>query len=127
MKNSCNGWRAANPGLARGLASPAPAYHPPPACVRTRTAPAEGSASAAQGLAPAAEPNRVGRKTRHGIKFPIVIAVNKNWDRAYRVGGVSRTIYYAQQNNRIVWTSTSGLSDTASTALASRVKKDLAS
>jgi hypothetical protein len=64
---------------------------------------------------------------QHGIKFPVVVAVKKDWDKAYKVEGVSRTIYYAQQNNKIVWTSTSGLTDTSSTALTDRVKKDLAS
>jgi hypothetical protein len=64
---------------------------------------------------------------RHGIKFPVVIAVQKDWDKAYKVQGVSRTIYYAQQNNKIVWTSTSGLNDSASHDLAGKVQKDLAS
>jgi peroxiredoxin len=63
---------------------------------------------------------------RHGIKFPVVVAVKKDWDKAYKVGGVSRTIYYAQQNNKIVWASTSGLSDQRSSELAERLKKDLA-
>ena len=62
---------------------------------------------------------------KHGVKFPVVVAVKKDWDNAYKVDGVSRTIYYAQQNNRIVWTSTSGLSEAAYSDLASRVKKDL--
>ena len=64
---------------------------------------------------------------KHGIKFPVVIAVKKDWDNAYKVEGVSRTIYYAQQDNKIVWTSTSGLTDQASSDLSNRVKKDLAS
>jgi hypothetical protein len=64
---------------------------------------------------------------KHGIKFPVVIAVKKDWDKAYKVDGVSRTIYYAQQNNKIVWTSTAGLADNAATELASKVKTDLAS
>lgn len=63
---------------------------------------------------------------RHGITFPVVIAVEKSWDKAYKVKGVSRTIYYAQQKNNIVWTSV-GLDDKASAELANRVKKDLAS
>ena len=63
---------------------------------------------------------------KHGVKFPVVIAVKKDWDKAYKVDGVSRTIYYAQQNNKIVWTST-GLSEQSSDELAKRVKKDLAS
>jgi hypothetical protein len=64
---------------------------------------------------------------KHGIKFPIVVAMKKDWDKAYHVQGVSRTIYYARQDNRILWTSTAGLSDDNSTALAAKVKKDLAS
>jgi hypothetical protein len=64
---------------------------------------------------------------KHGIKFPVVVAVQKDWDKAYKVEGVSRTIYYAQQNNKIVWTSTSGLDEQASTELGTKVKKDLAS
>ncbi len=64
---------------------------------------------------------------KHGIKFPVVVAVTKDWDNAYKVEGVSRTIYYAQQNNKIVWTSTAGLNDNSSTELANKLKKDLAS
>ena len=64
---------------------------------------------------------------KHGIKFPVVIAVKKDWDKAYKVDGVSRTIYYAQQNNKIVWTSTSGLSETTSSDLEAKLKKDLTS
>ena len=64
---------------------------------------------------------------QHGIKFPVVVAVKRDWDKAYKVQGVSRTIYYAQQDNRIVWTSTSGLSDQSSSQLSNRLKKDLAS
>jgi hypothetical protein len=63
---------------------------------------------------------------KHGIKFPVVVPVKKDWDHAYKVEGVSRTIYYAQQNNKIVWTST-GLTETASNDLAGKLKKDLAS
>jgi hypothetical protein len=64
---------------------------------------------------------------KHGIKFPVVIAMKKDWDHAYHVQGVSRTIYYAQQDNKIVWTSTSGLNEQSSTDLAARVKKDITS
>jgi hypothetical protein len=64
---------------------------------------------------------------KHGIKFPVVIAVKKDWDKAYKVDGVSRTIYYAQQDNKIVWTTNAGLSEQSSSELATRVKKDLAS
>lgn len=64
---------------------------------------------------------------KHGIKFPVVIAVEKDWDNAYKVEGVSRTIYYAQKNNKIVWTSVAGLTDALAADLTSKVKKDLAS
>jgi len=63
---------------------------------------------------------------KHGITFPVVVAVKKDWDKAYKVDGVSRTIYYAQQNNKIVWT-TVGLNDQSGTELQNRVKHDLAS
>ena len=63
---------------------------------------------------------------KHGITFPVVVAKQKDWDKAYKVEGVSRTIYYAQGNNKIVWTGV-GLDDSASAQLQERVKKDLAS
>jgi len=64
---------------------------------------------------------------KHGISFPVVVAMKKDWDNAYKVEGVSRTIYYAQEDNKILWTSTSGLTDDSSNQLAKRLKKDLAS
>jgi len=57
-----------------------------------------------------------------GIKFPVVIAVEKDWDEAYQVGGVSRTIYYAKKN-RIAWTGV-GLDAKKLSALENKVKKD---
>jgi len=62
---------------------------------------------------------------KHGIAFPVVVAKQKDWDKAYKVEGVSRTIYYAQGNNKIVWTGV-GLDDSASAELQEKVKKDLA-
>src|SRR5215510_337140 len=64
--------------------------------------------------------------SKKGITFPVVVAVAKDWDKAYKVDGVSRTIYYAQKNNKIVWTSV-GLKDTAIAQLQEKVKKDLKS
>lgn len=58
----------------------------------------------------------------HGITFPVVIAVEKDWDEAYKVEGVSRTIYYAQKN-RVAWTGV-GLSDEALAKLTEKVKED---
>jgi hypothetical protein len=62
---------------------------------------------------------------RNGITFPVVVAAEKNWDKAYDVKGVSRTIYYAQRN-RIAWTAV-GLNDKATGELEASVKRDLAS
>mgnify|MGYP001401591291 CR=1 FL=1 len=61
---------------------------------------------------------------KHGITFPVVVAAEKNWDNAYNVKGVSRTIYYAQKN-RIAWTSV-GLNDKSAEELQANVKRDLA-
>lgn len=57
-----------------------------------------------------------------GVKFPVVVAVEADWDEAYKVEGVSRTIYYATKN-RIAWTGV-GLDDKTISALESKVKKD---
>ena len=64
---------------------------------------------------------------KNGITFPVVVAVEKDWDSKYQVKGVSRTIYYAQQRNNITWTSTTGLDDKSASQLESKIKKDLAS
>jgi hypothetical protein len=61
---------------------------------------------------------------QHGITFPVVVAVAKDWDKAYKVEGVSRTIYYAQKKNNIVWTAV-GLKESAATELQAKVKADL--
>jgi hypothetical protein len=63
---------------------------------------------------------------KHGITFPVVVAVDKEWNKKYDINGVSRTIYYAHQKNDIVWTST-GLDGKAAKDLAAKVKADLAS
>lgn len=62
---------------------------------------------------------------KHGIKFPVVIAAEKDWNKAYKVDGVSRTIYYAKRDNTITWTAV-GLDEKATETLQSQVKKDLA-
>ena len=58
----------------------------------------------------------------HGITFPVVVAAEKDWNEAYKVDGVSRTIYYAQKN-RVAWT-TVGLTDDGYSTLTAKVKKD---
>ncbi len=62
---------------------------------------------------------------KHGITFPVVVAVEKDWDKAYNVKGVSRTIYYAHDKNKITWTSV-GLDDKSAADLENHLKKDLA-
>lgn len=59
---------------------------------------------------------------QHGITFPVVVAAEKDWNEAYKVDGVSRTIYYAQKN-RVAWTAV-GLNDADAAALTEKVKKD---
>ncbi len=63
---------------------------------------------------------------KRGVKFPIVVAQEKDWDQKYQVKGVSRTIYYAIKNNEITWT-TVGLESDAAAKLAQKVTADLAS
>jgi hypothetical protein len=60
----------------------------------------------------------------HGITFPVVVAMEKDWNEAYKVNGVSRTIYYAKKN-RVAWAGV-GLSDKDADMLTARVKKDAA-
>src|SRR5579863_6152528 len=43
---------------------------------------------------------------KHGITFPVVMTAEKEWNDKFKVDGVSRTIYYALQDNSITWTST---------------------
>lgn len=62
---------------------------------------------------------------KHGIKFPVVVAVEADWDEAYQVKGVSRTIYYAKKNNKITWTGV-GLEAATEQALAEKIAADLA-
>jgi hypothetical protein len=63
---------------------------------------------------------------KHGITFPVVVAVEKDWNKKYDINGASRIIYYAHQKNDIVWTSSNGLDSKSADELGSRVKKDLA-
>jgi hypothetical protein len=41
--------------------------------------------------------------SQHDITFPVVVAAAKDWDKTYKVQGVSRTVYYVERNNRVVW------------------------
>ena len=39
---------------------------------------------------------------KHGITFPVVYAVEKDWEDTYKVGGVSRTVYLSK-NFKVDW------------------------
>jgi len=62
---------------------------------------------------------------KHGVKFPVVVAVEQDWDEKYQVKGVSRTIYYAGKDNEIQWT-TVGLETASAQKLAEKLSVDLA-
>ena len=59
---------------------------------------------------------------KHGITFPIVYAVDPEWEKIYQVAGVSRTVYYSN-NFKIVWSGV-GLDDAAVAAITERIKAD---
>jgi hypothetical protein len=63
---------------------------------------------------------------KHGITFPVVIGTDDSVDKIYKVNGESRVIYYAKQNNKIVW-SHIGLDAGAGDKLSKKVAKDLKS
>jgi hypothetical protein len=60
----------------------------------------------------------------HGIDFPVVVTAEADWNRKYKVNGVSRTIYYAPAKNKIAWTAV-GLDGKAATDLKKALDKDL--
>ena len=59
---------------------------------------------------------------KHGISFPVVYAVDPDWEKVYQVGNISRTIYYSSQF-KIVWSGI-GLDDGAKATIESRLQKD---
>jgi hypothetical protein len=61
---------------------------------------------------------------KNGITFPIVIPVEDDWNTIWKINGQSRVIYYAQKNNKIVWTNI-GLDPKDAQKLTKRVTKDL--
>lgn len=63
---------------------------------------------------------------KNGIKFPVVVAVEADWNDKYKVDGVSRTIYYAPERNKISWTGV-GLDDQAVSQLKTAFDQDLKS
>ena len=59
---------------------------------------------------------------KHGITFPVVFAVDPQWEKVYQVGNVSRTIYYSSQF-KIVWSGI-GLDDSAKATIESKLQTD---
>lgn len=59
---------------------------------------------------------------KHGISFPVVYAVDPDWEKTYQVGGVSRTVYYSS-NFQIGWSGV-GLDDAALKTIQDRIKAD---
>jgi hypothetical protein len=59
---------------------------------------------------------------KHGITFPVVYAKDPNWENVYKVGGVSRTVYYSK-NFKIDWSGI-GLDDKSLAVLERKVASD---
>lgn len=59
---------------------------------------------------------------KHGITFPVVYAVDPDWEGVYQVGGVSRTVYYST-NFKIGWAGV-GLDDASLAAITAKIKAD---
>ena len=59
---------------------------------------------------------------KHGITFPVVYAVDPNWEKTYQVKGVSRTVYYSN-DFKISWSGI-GLNDKALSTIAEKIKDD---
>ncbi len=59
---------------------------------------------------------------KHGITFPLVYAVDPEWEKVYQVGGASRTVYYSN-NFKIGWAGV-GLDAAALAAITGRIKAD---
>ena len=61
---------------------------------------------------------------KNGITFPVVMGTDDSADKIYKVNGESRVIYYAKQDNEIVWSNV-GLEGKAADQLSKKVSKDL--
>ena len=59
---------------------------------------------------------------KHGITFPVVYAVDPDWEKVYQVGGASRTVYYSN-NFKIGWAGV-GLDDAALKAITGKINAD---
>lgn len=61
---------------------------------------------------------------KNGITFPVVMGTDDSADKIFKVNGESRVIYYAKQNNEIVWSNV-GLDGDHADKLSKKVSKDL--
>ncbi len=59
---------------------------------------------------------------KHNITFPVVYAVDPDWEKTYQVKGVSRTVYYSN-DFKVAWSSI-GLDDKGALAIAAKIKGD---
>ena len=59
---------------------------------------------------------------KHGITFPVVYAVDPDWEKTYQVKGVSRTVYYSN-DFKIAWSSV-GLDDKGLATIVGKIKAD---
>ncbi len=59
---------------------------------------------------------------KHGITFPVVYAVEPDWDDVYKVEGVSRTVYYSKEF-KVAWSSV-GLDENSLSAIQSSLDND---
>ena len=59
---------------------------------------------------------------KHGVTFPVVYAIDPDWEKVYQVGKTSRTIYYSSEF-KIVWSGV-GLDDKSLAAIESKLQSD---
>ena len=59
---------------------------------------------------------------KHGITFPVVYAVDPDWQKVYQVGDVSRTIYYSSEF-KIAWSGV-GLDEKALATIEGKIKSN---
>ena len=59
---------------------------------------------------------------KHGIAFPVVYAVDPDWESVYKVGGVSRTVYYSSEF-KIGWSGV-GVDDASLKTIEDKIKAD---
>ena len=59
---------------------------------------------------------------KHGIKYPVVITADPDFEKVYQVGGVSRTVYFSS-DFKIGWSGV-GVDDAALAAIEEKIKAD---